>query len=155
VGAPRLVASPTVMEVAREGPAVIRRDHLKTDGSVHSSPYDTGADAGLSERQIKDAVAGANLNEDTFEDLIESGEPPSVARIAALGRDPRNPPPPDGLREATALLGAVRRFAEMITVDGRPSRGATVGLGRPVAWWRAPRQRQTIPCDDRIEQRPP
>lgn len=96
----------------------------KTDGTVHSGPtrYNAARDAGMSERQTRTAVNVANVPDDDFEQAVEGDDPPTVTKLAERGRQPRDPQPtqrerdaeqaPQGFREATHLIGTVKRFAE-------------------------------------------
>jgi hypothetical protein len=93
-----------------------------TDGTVQTSRYGAARDAGLSERQTRTAVNVANVPDDDFEQAVEGDDPPTVTKLAERGRQPRDPQPtqrerdaeqaPQGFREATHLIGTVKRFAE-------------------------------------------
>lgn len=67
--------------------------------------------AGMSLHQERTAVRVANVPADTFDDVIERGDKPTITKLADMGRQSRTPPP-DGFSKATHLLGTVRRFAE-------------------------------------------
>lgn len=73
-------------------------------------------EAGLSPKQAVTAVRVSNVPREAFEAAVESDDPPSVTRLAEMGRKPRDPAPawtpPEGFAEATQLLGTVKRFAE-------------------------------------------
>lgn len=95
-------------------------DQSKKDATGHFAPsrYGAGHDAGMSDRQIKTAVRVANVPEPTFEAAVESPAPPTVTKLADMGRQRREPTPPpptwtppEGFQEATKLLGRVRDFA--------------------------------------------
>jgi hypothetical protein len=89
-----------------------RTDKLM-DGAVHKfTQKEAAQSAGMSERQVKTAVRVANVPTDAFESAVESDAPPTVTALAEIGKHSRLPEPPDGFREATRLLGSVRRFAE-------------------------------------------
>jgi len=49
------------------------------------------ADAGLSEHQAKTAVRVANVPADEFEKAVESDTPPTVTKLAEMGKKPRPP----------------------------------------------------------------
>lgn len=94
-----------------------RGDHRKKDGPVHSSQREAADQAGMSERQVKTAVRVANIPEPAFEAAVESDEPPTVTKLADMGKQSRPAPievepAPQGFRQATHLLGTVSRFAE-------------------------------------------
>lgn len=69
--------------------------------------------AGLSPDQAKKAVRVANVPQWTFDDIVESENPPSVTKIARMGTAPA----PAGFKQATHLLGTVRRFAEFCAAN--------------------------------------
>jgi len=91
-----------------------RGDHRRTDGADSSSQRDAAHEAGMSERQQVTAVRVAKIPEADFNDAIESETPPTITKLADMGKTPRpaDPSPPEGWREATALLGEFQRFAE-------------------------------------------
>jgi hypothetical protein len=60
--------------------------------SVTAQRLKIGKDAGLSRQQIYQALAVARIPDEEFERLIESPNPPTVAKLAALGRRSRKPP---------------------------------------------------------------
>lgn len=85
------------------------------DGAVIISQRQVADDAGLSERQRVTAVRVANVPEPDFDAAVESEAPPTVTKLADMGRVPRQPDPapaPPGFKAATNLIGAVKRFAE-------------------------------------------
>lgn len=74
--------------------------------------------AGMSKDQQVTAVRLANVPPAKFDELVESDDPPTVTKLAEMGKQSRpaaSPPPqptPDGFKQATHLLGSVKRFAE-------------------------------------------
>lgn len=66
-------------------------DRSKSDGAVISAPTQRQAaeGAGISERQRVTAVRVANVPADTFEQHVESEAPPTVTKLADMGRKPR------------------------------------------------------------------
>ena len=50
------------------------------------------------------------MPDDIFEGAVESDAPPTVTKLAEMGK--RSWQVPEGFQQATHLLGAVRRFAE-------------------------------------------
>lgn len=82
------------------------------DGTVPISQRLLAQQAGLGERQRKTAVNVANIPADKFEAAVESQTPPTVTKLAEMGKQSRAPAPPQGFSQATHLLGTVRRFAE-------------------------------------------
>src|SRR6185369_4811300 len=87
-----------------------RGDHRKKDGSGHSSRQQAANGAGMSERQAKTAVRVANVPTDYFEEAVESEKPPTVTKLAEMGKQSK--PAPPGFKQATHLLGTVKRFAD-------------------------------------------
>lgn len=70
--------------------------------------------AGMSKDQEVTAVRVANVPEPDFEAAVESEEPPTVTKLADMGKQTAEPPPSarEGFYEATHTMGALRRFAE-------------------------------------------
>jgi hypothetical protein len=64
----------------------------------------------MSDRQVKTAVRVANVPTETFNGAVESDTPPTVAKLAEMGT--KGTKAPAGFKEATKLLGGVRRFHE-------------------------------------------
>jgi hypothetical protein len=89
------------------------------DGAGPVSQAQAGADAGMSERQIKTAARVANVPTEQFETAVESDEPPTVTALAEMGKQSRPVPAaaappataPAGFKQATHLIGVVRDFA--------------------------------------------
>jgi vacuolar-type H+-ATPase subunit H len=80
------------------------------DGGVPSfSRSAAAASAGLSERQAKTAQRLANVPEDDFEEMVESGA--TVTAIAAAGTERREP----NRDEAKRLLAALRAHADRLS----------------------------------------
>ena len=81
--------------------------------------------AGISPHQTAQAVRVANISPETFTAMVDSPAPPTVTKLADMGRTPRAeptlpppaPPRPAGFQQATALLGTVRRFAEFCAAN--------------------------------------
>jgi hypothetical protein len=89
-----------------------RGDHMKKDGTVLSlTQKQIAEEAGVSERQRKTAVAVANVPAEKFEAAIEASKPATVTQLAEMGKQVRALPP-EGFKQATHLIGAVKRFAE-------------------------------------------
>lgn len=78
------------------------------------SQKDAGSRVGMSERQIKTAVRVANVPADRFERDVESDAPPTVTKLAEMGKRTFGPhtPAPGGFKQATRALGNIRSFAE-------------------------------------------
>lgn len=68
------------------------------------------ARAGMSEHQQLQAVRVANVPAPAFEEAIEAERPATVTKLAEMGKQSR--PVPEGFKQATHLLGTVKRFAE-------------------------------------------
>jgi len=64
-----------------------------SDGPKVLTRKDAGHNAGLSDRQIKDAIRVANVPEESFEDQVESDDPPTVTALANQGKRPFNGKP--------------------------------------------------------------
>ncbi len=80
-------------------------------------------DAGLSERQRKTALRVANVPQDAFEAAIESDAPPTITKLAELGKQERKPPTiaplydleginPEHFKKATYIIGSLTRLLE-------------------------------------------
>lgn len=82
------------------------------DGAVPISQTKAGADAGMSERQIKTAVRVANVPDDVFEAAVESSPPATVTQLAAMGKTSKPAAQsPSSFIEATNAIGAIKEFA--------------------------------------------
>jgi hypothetical protein len=78
-----------------------------TDTTV--SQRGAAAGAGMSKRQEVTAARVANIPTKDFEAAVESERPPTVTRLALLGKTSK--PAPPGFREATHAIGTVKEFA--------------------------------------------
>lgn len=87
-------------------------DRSKTDGADSSAPTQKQAaqSAGISERQQVTAVRVANVPVEKFEAAVEAPKPATVTKLAEMGKQVRAMP--EGFKQATHLIGAVRRFSE-------------------------------------------
>ncbi len=94
------------------------RPEKNDDGTVTVSQKQAAQDAGLSERQRVTAVRVANIPEPDFEATVDSAEPPTVTKLAEMGKQSRPAAPaPEGFAQATHLLGSVSRFAEFCAAN--------------------------------------
>ena len=88
----------------------------KKDGGDRSAPTrrEVAEQAGMSERQQKTAIRVASVPTAHFEAAVESDEPPTVTRLADMGRKPAraDEPVPPGFQAAIQLMGHARRLAE-------------------------------------------
>ncbi len=80
------------------------------DGTDTVSQRQAASDAGLSERQRVTAVRVANVPSQDFETAVDSEAPPTVTKLAEMGKKTREAPP--GFKRATEAIGTLRRFAE-------------------------------------------
>ena len=80
--------------------------HRKRVGANPLSRKGAAREAGLSDGQRKTALRVAAVPADKFEAEVESDDPPTVTKLAQMGTNSR------GFKQATQLIGAVRRFAE-------------------------------------------
>lgn len=64
-----------------------RGEHRRTEGA-HPSSKDMSAAAGMSEHQHKQAVRVANVPAPDFEAAVEAPKPPTVTKLADMGRRP-------------------------------------------------------------------
>ncbi|MCH7717171.1 MAG: hypothetical protein IH876_13635, partial [Gemmatimonadetes bacterium] len=85
-------------------------DRSKRNGADTSAPTqrDMAEQAGLSKRQQVTAVRVANVPKEEFEAVVESDDPPSVTKLADMGRrehDILTSPKPPGFQAATELQG--------------------------------------------------
>lgn len=75
-------------------------------------------EAGLSERQTKTALRVSNIPAPEFNALVESEEPPTVTKLAELGKQERKPLydlegiNPDHFKQATYIIGSLKRLLE-------------------------------------------
>ena len=72
---------------------------------------DAATKAGLSEKQRNTAVSAAKIPEDQFEEMVESDTPPTNDKLLKFNQFMQSPKP-EGYKEAIALGGTLRRFAE-------------------------------------------
>lgn len=84
------------------------------DAAVPKSATAAARAAGMSERQQKTAMRVASVPAAHFEAAVESDEPPTVTKLADMGRHARSQPaePPPGFSAAIQFGGHVRRLAE-------------------------------------------
>lgn len=84
----------------------------KEDALLFAEPSRTQAaeTAHVSEHQRKQAVRVANVPAAEFDAAIESDKPATVTALAEMGKQVRAAP--EGFKQATHLIGAVKRFAE-------------------------------------------
>lgn len=87
------------------------RTDLPNNGTDARSQKEAAERAKMSQRQKETAVRVANVPADDFDAAVESNDPPTVTALAEQGKKSRVPEPPEGFRQATHLIGAVRRFA--------------------------------------------
>lgn len=73
-------------------PAKNQHDASARVGSGPSSRSAAGADAGMSPRQVKTAMRVANVPADQFEKLVESDNPPTVTKLAEMGKQSQPKP---------------------------------------------------------------
>lgn len=98
------------------------------DGTVTRTQ--AARDAGLSDRQRVTALRVNNVPRDKFDQLIESDQPPTVTKLAALGTKHQDPGylkgrEPDDFAAATPFIGLAKEFlseAQEIDLD-RVNRG--------------------------------
>jgi hypothetical protein len=86
------------------------RPSENNNGTVVISQATAAAKAGMSKRQKETAVRVANVPDKVFEAAVESEVPPSVTKLAEMGRQAR--PLPEGYVPTSHLLGTVKRFAD-------------------------------------------
>ena len=84
--------------------------------------------AGLSDHQQKTAIRVANVPEQSFNEQVESDNPPTVTTLAEQGRKPRQAPPdpqtwlkgrdPNAFNKVMHLIGDMERYArELAAAD--------------------------------------
>ncbi|MGW8134157.1 hypothetical protein ACWGNZ_00765 [Sphingomonas zeae] len=89
------------------------------EGDLPKSASAAAREAGMSERQQKTAIRVANVPAAHFEAAVESDEPPTVTRLADMGRMTNaaaDAPAPPGFQAQIQLMGHARRLAEFATV---------------------------------------
>lgn len=69
-------------------PAPNHHGNSTRDDTGPSSRKEAGADAGMSQRQIKTAIRVANVPAEEFERQVESPNPPTVTKLAEQGTKP-------------------------------------------------------------------
>jgi len=79
-------------------------------GAHGISQREAAAGAGMSEHQQLQAVRVANVPATDFETAVESNDPPTITKLAEIGKQSR--PVPEGFKQATHVLGAVKRFSD-------------------------------------------
>lgn len=85
--------------------------------------------AGLSERQRKTAQRVANIPEETFEELVESPDPPTVGRLAKLGKKKTNgkfSKDREVFKLADRALGLVHRLVQFTETPQAVARGIVI-----------------------------
>jgi len=89
------------------------RPEKNNDGNVTDfSKAKAATQAGMSERQKVTAVRVANVPQEQFESALESEQPPTVTKLADLGKASRPTARPAGFHQATHVIGTLNRFAE-------------------------------------------
>jgi hypothetical protein len=89
------------------------RPNKNSGGAPPISQRQAAGQAGMSRDQQRQAVNVANVPEDEFEGAVESDSPPTVTQLAGQGRQKRDgEDAPAGFKQATHLIGSVKRFAE-------------------------------------------
>ena len=86
---------------------------LGDNRSIAPTKAEAARSAGMTPKQTATATRVANVPTDAFESAVESEAPPTVTKLAEMGKQarPKHETPP-GFREATAALGNVERFAK-------------------------------------------
>ncbi|MBC6444584.1 MAG: hypothetical protein GDA50_04020 [Alphaproteobacteria bacterium GM202ARS2] len=89
----------------------------RINGTVNSSKTKgrIAEGAGLSKRQVNTATNIGNIPADKFEELIEQKDPPTVTRLAQIGKTygPKHTKQKPKLRkESTRAIGSIREFHE-------------------------------------------
>lgn len=89
-------------------------DLPRFEAAAPRTATEAARDAGMSERQQKTAIRVANVPAAHFEAAVESDEPPTVTRLADMGRQSASPdaPVPPGFQAAIQMAGFARRLAE-------------------------------------------
>ena len=89
------------------------------DGDGPRSQRQAAEEAGMSERQEKTASRVASIPGAEFNAVVEADSPPSITKLADMGRtvveakhDFLTRPKPPGFKAATALQGTTERFAQ-------------------------------------------
>jgi len=97
-------------EVLRQIDGKGRNQHSEGGAAADTTQREAAEAAGMSKRQQVTAVRIANIPEDKFDEAVEGEAPPTITALSGMGKNSR--PIPEGFREATQLLGTVRRFSE-------------------------------------------
>jgi len=90
-------------------PAKNQHDARAKDGGVPSTRTQAATDAGMSERQRKEALRVANVPADEFEKQVESETPPTTSQLSEQGIKKRTKREFDA---ATYAISTLERFVE-------------------------------------------
>ena len=117
-------------ELLREADGRGEHRKSKTDGGDSSSNppsrKELAESAGISERQQVTATRVARIPEDEFEAAVDSPDPPSVTKLAEMGKRKREGPAhlegidPAVFSQATQVGGSLRRFREEAVEEVTP-----------------------------------
>jgi hypothetical protein len=87
-------------------------ERARTDLGKGDRTQTTAArDAGMSRHQQITAVRVANVPRETFEREVESPKPPTVTKLADMGKTYRGPKP-ENFAKVSKVVGALKRFLE-------------------------------------------
>lgn len=130
-------------ELLKEYDATGRNQHSEDSGGnpTKLSQREVADAAGLSKDQQVTAVRVANVPEQRFREELEAGT--SITKIAEIGKK-AGAPGTAGFREATELLGTLKRFADYCETNApeyvaggmnpRETREASANAARVVSW---------------------
>lgn len=100
-----------------------RTDKLHDADDMKLTRTQAATQAGISERQKVTALRIANIPDPEFDALIESDTPPTITKLAELGKQERKPPTitplydleginPEHFKKATYIIGSLTRLLE-------------------------------------------
>lgn len=91
-------------------------EHFKSKGDYTFEKTQTQAakEAGMSKHQQTTAVRVANVDENEFDSLVESDEPPTLTELAQKGKTYLEKEKPQGFKEATNFIGTLKRMIECV-----------------------------------------
>lgn len=90
-----------------------RGAHMKTDSS-DPSQRDIANQAGMSERQQKNSVRVANVDEEKFNKQVDSDDVPTLTEMAEQGKKFLETEKPEGFKKATHFMGALDRMLNSV-----------------------------------------
>lgn len=86
----------------------------KGDHTSFKSQTEAAREVGMSKHQQTTAVRVANVDEQEFDSLVESDNPPTLTELAEKGKTYLEKEKPEGFKEATHFIGTLNRMLECV-----------------------------------------